>query len=58
MLSVTRLPEFHKAYQASDISWSPDQLPSSLHFPEGLLLSFLLVTPFWTVVGLLLHAFI
>jgi hypothetical protein len=58
MWAFTRLPEFYKAYRSADVSWSPDDLPANLHFPEGLLISFLLVTPFWATVGLLLHSFI
>lgn len=55
MLALTRLPEFNRAYHATDLTWSPCDA-ASLQFPQGLLVSFLLVTPFWITVGLLLHA--
>jgi len=55
MLALTRLPEFNRAYHASDLTWSPCAV-AGLQFPRGLFFSFLLVTPFWITVGLLLHA--
>lgn len=55
MLDFTRLPEFNRAYHAADLTWTPSEAAASLQFPQGLLFSFLLVTPFWVMVGLLLH---
>ncbi len=55
MLALTRLPEFNRAFHSTDLTWSPSDAAASLQFPQGLLFSFLLVTPFWTMVGLLLR---
>jgi hypothetical protein len=55
MLALTRLPEFNRAFHSTDLTWSPGDAAASLQFPQGLLFSFLLVTPFWTMVGLLLR---
>jgi hypothetical protein len=55
MLALTRLPEFNRAFHSADLTWSPNDAAASLEFPQGLLFSFLLVTPFWTMVGLLLR---
>ena len=56
MLALTRLPEFNRAYHSTDLTWTSSDAAASLQFPQGLLVSFLLVTPFWITVGLLLHA--
>ena len=56
MLALTRLPEFNRAYHSSDLTWNSCDAAASLQLPQGLFVSFLLVTPFWTAVGLLLHA--
>jgi hypothetical protein len=37
------------------VTWDPTDSAISLRFPEGLLFALLLVTPFWIVVGFLLH---
>jgi hypothetical protein len=58
MWALTRFPEFYRAYRAADVTWSPDDLPPSLHLADGIFVSFLLVTPFWTVVGFCLHSLI
>ncbi|HUI84228.1 MAG TPA: hypothetical protein VL240_08390 [Candidatus Binatia bacterium] len=55
MWALTRLAEFNRAFHASDATWSPQDCAASLQFPQGLLFSLLLVTPFWTVVGLVLY---
>lgn len=56
MLALTRLPEFNRAYHSADLTWSPEDAAASLQFTQGLLFSFVLVTPFWVMVGLVLHA--
>lgn len=55
MWVITRLEQFDKAYRAPDATWDPADSAVSLRFPEGLLFALLLVTPFWVVVGFLLH---
>jgi len=55
MWALTRLREFSKAYHSPDTAWDRAQVAAGLQFPQGLLFSCLLVTPFWTAVGLLLH---
>jgi len=57
MWALTRLAEFNRAYHSSEAQWDPAEAAASLHFAQGLLFSFLLVTPFWTTVGILLHHF-
>jgi hypothetical protein len=57
MWALTRLAEFYRAYHLSEATWNSGDC-TSLQFPEGLLISFLLVTPFWTMVGLVLHSLI
>jgi hypothetical protein len=55
MWMVTRLAQFNRAFHSTDLSWRPSDAAAGLKFAEGLLLSFLLVTPFWTAVGVVLH---
>jgi len=55
MWALTRLTEFNKAYHSADAQWDPSDAAANLKFAEGLLISFLLVTPFWTTVGILVH---
>jgi hypothetical protein len=55
MWALTRLREFYRAYHSADGTWDPSEAAASLQFAEGLLFSCLLVTPFWTAVGLFLH---
>jgi hypothetical protein len=55
MWTLTRIPEFYRSYRASDVAWTADEVAASLQFPQGLLVSFLLVTPFWTMVGIFVH---
>ena len=55
MWALTRLEQFDQAYRSTDLTWDPADSAISLHFPEGLLFAFVLVTPFWMVVGFLLH---
>jgi hypothetical protein len=57
MWALSRLAEFNRAYHSTDTTWSAVDA-ASLEFPQGLLISFLLVTPFWTAVGILLHVLI
>ena len=54
MWALDRLPEFNKIYHSNDATWTPSDA-ASLKFLQGLLVSFLLVTPFWTAVGIGLH---
>jgi hypothetical protein len=55
MWALTRLEQFDRAHRSPDVAWDPADSAVSLRFPEGLLLALLLVTPFWIVVGFLLH---
>jgi hypothetical protein len=55
MWALTRLEQFDRAYCSPDVTWDPTDSAISLRFPEGLLFALLLVTPFWIVVGFLLH---
>jgi len=55
MWALNRIPEFNRAYHASDVTWNAGEVAASLQFPQGLLFSFLLVTPFWTAVGIAVH---
>jgi hypothetical protein len=55
MWALHRLPEFNRAYHSADGTWAAGEVAASLHFPQGLLVSVLLVTPFWTTVGLVLY---
>lgn len=55
MWDLTRLPEFNRAYHSNDATLNAADVAASLQFPQGLLFSFLLVTPFWTAVGIALH---
>jgi hypothetical protein len=54
MWGLDRLPEFNRAYHSTDATWTSADA-ASLQFPQGLLFSFLLVTPFWTAVGVAVH---
>jgi hypothetical protein len=54
MWALTRLQQFDRAYRSPHLTWDPTESAISLPFPEGLLFSLLLVTPFWILVGLLL----
>ncbi|MGC2108154.1 MAG: hypothetical protein WA655_01465 [Candidatus Korobacteraceae bacterium] len=58
MLALTRLPEFNRAFHSADVTWTPSDAAASLPFPQGLLFSLALVTPFWVTVGFVLHAVI
>jgi len=58
MWALNRLPEFNRAYHSAEATWSSGDVAASLQFPQGLLFSFLLVTPFWTAVGIALHLLI
>ncbi len=55
MWGLNRLPEFNRTYHSNDAPWSAGEVAASLPFPQGLLFSFLLVTPFWTAVGIGVH---
>jgi len=55
MWTLIRLPEFYKAYKAAEATFTPAEAAASLPLPKGLLVAFVLATPFWTAVGLLLH---
>ncbi len=55
MWALGRLAEFNRAYHSADASWTSGEAAVNLQFAEGLLFSFLAVTPFWTTVGILLH---
>lgn len=55
MWVLTRLEQFDRAYRSPGVTWDPTDSAISLRFPEGLLFALLLVTPFWIVVGFLLH---
>ncbi|HTV66057.1 MAG TPA: hypothetical protein VMD98_10650 [Bryocella sp.] len=55
MWAFGRLGEFNRAYHAADIAWDRSEALASLQFAQGLMLSCLLVTPFWTAVGIFLH---
>lgn len=54
MWALTRLPEFHRAYQSNDTTWTPAEAAAALQFPKGLIVAFGLAAPFWTAVALLL----
>jgi hypothetical protein len=54
MWALNRLAEFNRAYHATDAMWTATDA-ASLQFPQGLVFSVLLVTPFWTAVGIGLH---
>ncbi|MFZ0312105.1 MAG: hypothetical protein WAL85_05310 [Candidatus Korobacteraceae bacterium] len=54
MWALDRLPEFNRIYHTNDATWTASDA-ASLKFAQGLLFSFLLVTPFWTAVGIGLH---
>ncbi len=56
MFSLTRLPEFNRALHSTDLTWTRADAAASLQFSQGLLFSLLLVTPFWVMVGLVLHS--
>lgn len=55
MWGLNRLPEFNRTYHSTEATWNAGEVAASLQFPQGLLFSFLLVTPFWTAVGIGLH---
>jgi len=55
MLGLTRLGEFNRLYHEVDLTWDRAEAAANLPFAYGLMFSCLLVTPFWTAVGLLLH---
>jgi hypothetical protein len=54
MWGLEQLPEFHKIYHSNDTTWTASDA-ASLKFAQGLFFSVLLVTPFWTAVGIGLH---
>jgi hypothetical protein len=54
MWSLARLPEFHRACHAANATWDA-QDAANLRFLQGLLFSFVAVTPFWAAVGIGLH---
>jgi len=54
MWALNRLAEFNRAYHSTDATWTASDA-ASLQFPQGLLFSFVLVTPFWTAVGVVVH---
>ena len=58
MWALNRLAEFDRAFHSNDESWTAKDAAASLQFPQGLLFSFLLVTPFWTAVGIAVHLLI
>jgi len=58
MWGLDRLPEFNRTYHSTDAPWNAAEVAASLQFPQGLIFSFLLVTPFWTAVGIGLHLLI
>jgi hypothetical protein len=55
MWALTRLGEFNRLYQSAADTWDRSEVVANLQFAHGLMFSFLLVAPFWTAVGLLLH---
>ena len=55
MWALTRLSEFNMAFHSAETAWDLPEVAASLRFPQGLLVSFALVTPFWTAVGLIVH---
>lgn len=55
MWTLTRLPQFHKAYRSSGPPWSTTEAAATLPFPKGLLVAIVLATPFWTAVVLVVH---
>jgi hypothetical protein len=54
MWALDRLPEFNQIHRSHDATWTATDA-ASLKFAQGVLFSFLLVTPFWTAVGIGLH---
>jgi uncharacterized membrane protein YphA (DoxX/SURF4 family) len=57
MWTLTKLPEFNRAYRAANTTWTPAEAAASLQFPMGLMVAVGLATPFWTAVGLFIHHF-
>ncbi len=55
MLGLTRIPEFYREYHSVETVWDRSEAAAQLPFAYGFMLSCLLVTPFWTAVGLFLH---
>jgi hypothetical protein len=55
MWALTRLGDFNRAYHSAEADWDRPDVLASLQFAQGLMFSCLLVTPFWTAVGLFLH---
>jgi hypothetical protein len=55
MWALTRIGEFNRAFHAADDAWNEAQAAGNLQFAQGLMFSCLLVTPFWTAVGIFLH---
>jgi hypothetical protein len=55
MWALTRLREFHRAYQSADTAWNRAAAVAELQFAQGLIFSCLLATPFWTAVGIFVH---
>jgi hypothetical protein len=55
MWTLSRLPEFYRAYQVNDPHWTPAEAAASLQFPLGLIVAVILATPFWTAVAVFVH---
>jgi len=55
MWALTRIAEFNRALHSADDEWNAAEGVADLQFPQGLLFSVLLVTPFWTAVGFAFH---
>jgi hypothetical protein len=55
MLGLNRLPEFYREYRSVEVVWNRSEAAAQLSFAYGLMFSCLLVTPFWTAVGLFVH---
>lgn len=55
MWDLLRLREFNRAYHSVDAAWDRSEAIASFPFAYGLMISCLLVTPFWTAVALLLR---
>jgi uncharacterized membrane protein YphA (DoxX/SURF4 family) len=55
MWALTKLPEFDRAYRATDATWTAAEAAATLQFPMGLMVAVGLATPFWTAVGFFVH---
>jgi len=55
MWGFDRYPEYYKQYCAADVRITTAEAAAAMPFPAGLLVSFVLVAPFWTGVALLVH---